>query len=85
MNRIRYVMATFAGAAALALTFMGATTAQAAETTSGSAASSVADVQPFTNPPGACTRDELGDWKVDKFGIIHYCTYIDGGYYWIPL
>lgn len=84
MKRIRYVMATFAGAAALALTLTGTTTAQA-EPTSDTAASSAAVAQTRSNPPGACTKAELGDWKPDRFGIIHYCTYIDGGYYWIPL
>jgi hypothetical protein len=77
----RYIVATFAGAAAIVgLTLMGAGTAQAAETTAAPSA-----VQPMTDPPGRCTKDELGDWKIDKFGIIHYCTYIPGeGYYWIP-
>ncbi|MFC5059901.1 hypothetical protein [Saccharothrix xinjiangensis] len=82
MKHIRYALATLAGVAALlGLTSLGAATAQAAETT----AAPAGVVQPLTNPPGACTRDELGDWKTDRFGIIHYCTYIDGGYYWIPL
>jgi hypothetical protein len=84
MNRIRYVMAMFAGAAAIVLTFMGATAASAEVAPASTAAAS--DVQPMSNPPGACTKDELGDWKTDRYGIIHYCTYIPGeGYYWIPI
>lgn len=82
MKQIRYVVATLAGAAALfGLTSLGAGTAQASKMTADTASA----VQPLTNPPGACTRSELGDWKTDRYGIIHYCTYIDGGYYWIPL
>ncbi|RSN29170.1 hypothetical protein DMC61_21975 [Amycolatopsis sp. WAC 04169] len=74
MNRIRYIGAALAGTAALlGLTLLGTSAAQASEATL------------FSNPPGACTSSEVGDWKTDRFGIIHICTYIDGGYYWIPL
>ena len=82
MKQIRYVVATLAGAAALfGMTSLGAATAQASE----AAVDTATVVRPLTDPPGSCTRDELGDWKTDKHGIIHYCTYIDGGYYWIPV
>jgi len=86
MKRVRYILAVFASTAALlTLTSVGAASAQASAMTPGTASSPTTAVQPLSDPPGACTKDELGDWKTDRFGIIHYCTYIDGGYYWIPI